>query len=384
MKSPEYYKDREQTYLKHFLLEHYLERVAYNICSFRDQFVYVEGFSGPWKSADPDFEDTSFKIALNQLRKVRDTYRERNRKIRIRCLFVEKRKKAFNRLRGATSEIEDIEISVIHGKFEDKIQEILQFIGDMFSLVFIDPTGWKGLPLVKIKPLLQHQPGEVIVNFMYDHINRFSDSNGPALQRSFDELFGRTDWREVLKDERRREERILELYKECIRKEGAFDHVTSTRILKPTADRSYFHIIYGTRHLKGLQEFRGVEERFVEEQEKIRYEAKEQKRTDRTGQPSFSFEYEDESTDSPSIFFEQDKQQRLIEATRLIEAVFSNQSRIRYIHLLAKLLEIPFVWEKDVRALIDDLGDKNEIAIEGLRPRERTLKAEERFYIVKR
>ncbi len=68
MKPPEFYRGREQTYLKHFFLEKYLERVAWNILSFRDEFVYVDGFSGPWKSEDEALEDTSFMIALNQLR----------------------------------------------------------------------------------------------------------------------------------------------------------------------------------------------------------------------------------------------------------------------------------------------------------------------------
>ena len=49
---PKDYVGREQTYIKHFFLERYLERVAYNILSFRDNFVYVDGFSGPWRSED--------------------------------------------------------------------------------------------------------------------------------------------------------------------------------------------------------------------------------------------------------------------------------------------------------------------------------------------
>lgn len=67
MSSPEYYRGREQTYAKHFFLERYLDRVAWNIFSFRNEFVYVDGFSGPWKAADEAYEDTSFAIALNQL-----------------------------------------------------------------------------------------------------------------------------------------------------------------------------------------------------------------------------------------------------------------------------------------------------------------------------
>ena len=91
MRSAEEYRGREQTYLKHFFLDRYLERVAYNIGSFAPEFVYVDGFSGPWRSENEAFEDTSFMIAIRQLRAVRDGVRARFRKeLKIRCLFIEK------------------------------------------------------------------------------------------------------------------------------------------------------------------------------------------------------------------------------------------------------------------------------------------------------
>jgi hypothetical protein len=52
VKPAEHYRGREQTYLKHFFLERYLERVAYKVGSFAPEFVYVDGFSGPWKTED--------------------------------------------------------------------------------------------------------------------------------------------------------------------------------------------------------------------------------------------------------------------------------------------------------------------------------------------
>ena len=52
-----YYKGREQTYAKHLFLDTYLERVARNILSFSDEFIYVDGFSGPWQSGDDEFNE---------------------------------------------------------------------------------------------------------------------------------------------------------------------------------------------------------------------------------------------------------------------------------------------------------------------------------------
>src|ERR1700694_4211291 len=161
MKSIDYYRSREQTYLKHFFLERYLERVGFNICSFKDDFVYVDGFSGPWKSKDEKFEDTSFMIAIQELRKVREGIERLGRQPpKIRCIFIEKERRAFNELSRAVDEIGDIDIKPILGEFEEVVPQILDSIGQSFSLTFIDPTGWTGFGLQRITPILQHKPGE--------------------------------------------------------------------------------------------------------------------------------------------------------------------------------------------------------------------------------
>lgn len=285
MKEVEYYRGREQTYLKHFFLERYLERVAYVIGYSYPEFVYVDGFSGPWRSQSEAFDDTSFIIAIKQLRKVSEGLTKIGKKPRIRCLFIEKDPDAFRALQSAISDISDLETKPLHGDFESLIPKILNFIGQSFSLVFIDPSGWTGFALHRIRPILQHRPGEVITNFMFDHINRFLDDPRPEIAQSFDELFGGPGWNTALQAGRGREEVIVELYRERMRSAGDFRHVTWTRILKPTADRSYFYLLYGSRNVKGLLEFRGVEKRAVEEQERVRLTAKQTDRVERTHQP---------------------------------------------------------------------------------------------------
>src|SRR5262245_36215397 len=125
MKSIDYYRNREQTYLKHFFLERYLERVGSNIRSFRDDFVYVDGFSGPWKSRDELLRDTSILIAIRELRKVLEgVARLTKRPPSTRCVFVEKCPKAFNELQHAVRGITDIAITPIPGEFEGVIPQI--------------------------------------------------------------------------------------------------------------------------------------------------------------------------------------------------------------------------------------------------------------------
>ena len=245
MKPPEHYSDNPQTYVKHFFLENYLERVAYNIFSFKREFIYVDGFSGPWKSKDHAYEDTSFIIALNKLRNVREGMEKRGKKVEVRCLFIEKKPETFEKLKDAVNSISDIKIKPLCGSFEDLVPEVIPFIGSSFSLVFIDPTGWKGYALEKIRPLLQLR-GEVIINFMTDYFNRFIDHPRPETARTFDPVFGDPSWYDDFMARvemgQSREEAILSVYLDRLRNAGHFKHVTSTEIKKPYADRSYFHL----------------------------------------------------------------------------------------------------------------------------------------------
>ena len=62
------YAGREQAYVKHRLLAEYLPPLAYKVGSVWNSIVYVDAFSGPWKTSRPDYADSSFAIAINTLR----------------------------------------------------------------------------------------------------------------------------------------------------------------------------------------------------------------------------------------------------------------------------------------------------------------------------
>lgn len=371
MKSPQYYKGREQTYLKHFFLERYLERVAYNIGSFANEFVYVDGFSGPWKSENEALDDTSFMLAIQKLRQVREGLAKVGRTPKIRCMFVEKEPGPYRALDVAVRNVTDIQIETLNSEFEHSIPEVLKFVGKAFSLVFIDPTGWTGFGLKQITPILQHRPGEVLVNFMFDYINRFLDDPRPDIAASFAQLFGGHGWETAVDTAVRREDAIVELYRERMRAAGGFAHVTSTRILKPTHDRSYFYLVYGTRHFKGLVEFREVERKAVDEQERVRFAAKQESREARTGQTEL-FGADDVASVPASFEVERTVQRNL--AVERLRAMLQRQPKVPYEDALAALLELPLVWEADVKRIILDLRGAGDLDVVGLNPPERTPK----------
>ena len=377
MKPPEFYRGREQTYLKHFFLEKYLERVAWNILSFRDEFVYVDGFSGPWKSEDEALEDTSFMIALNQLRKVRRGLKERRgRDVRMRCFFNDNHESAYRDLAKAVSAVDDIEIKALCRNFEDVVPEIVDYVGSSFSLTFIDPTGWTGFGLQKIESLLA-LPGEVIINFMFDHVNRFVDDPTPRNAATFDTLFGGPAWHLDVEHHvqagHSREDAILHVYRERFRKFGRFPHVTSTRILKPLADRSYFHLVYGTRHWKGLVEYRTVEQKVIDEQEHVRGVAKITHQVERTSQTEL-FGIGDQKLGPGSSDEERNKE--LSAAHAKFQEFLSTRGSCKYETLIGEILEIPLVWKSDLDSWLTNSRKAGEIEIPELKGRQRVPKPE--------
>jgi len=83
------YAGREQSYVKHVFLERYLEALIFKTASVYNHIVYVDGFAGPWQSANERFEDTSFGIALNALRRAKETWKRGNRNVRMTAFLVE-------------------------------------------------------------------------------------------------------------------------------------------------------------------------------------------------------------------------------------------------------------------------------------------------------
>lgn len=375
MLDPSYYAGREQTYVKHFVLETYLERVAWNIFSFRPDFVYVDGFSGPWKSENEAYEDTSFKIALDKLRAVRQGLRDGlGKTVNFRCMFIEKERKPFNELKAAIDSINDIELSAVHGAFEDHIEDIQNFAARSFSLIFIDPTGWQGFAMEKISPLL-HLRGEVLINFMSDFINRFIDDPRPNIAATFDTLFGGDwyqEWNELVDQGLSRESAAIEVYTKRLKWAGNFQFVTSTRILKPQADRSYFYLIYATQHWKGIQEFRSVEKKAIEAQESVRNAAKYKAQVERSGMESL---FGQQFADMAAGTFEDEKRIQFIRGhEKLIATLKAHPRGIEFGQLLGEVLQTPLIWEPELKAWVAELRKQGKVTIPQLKQRERVPK----------
>jgi three-Cys-motif partner protein len=286
------YAGREQAYVKHVFLDRYLERLVHKIASTWPHVVYVDGFAGPWQSANEKFHDTSFGIALNALREARASWAKRGRDVRMSAFLVEREAEPYKDLARVPAKYPDLDIRTNHSDFLSVLPEILKAIPtEAFAFFLIDPKGWR-IPLAALKSMLARPNTEVIFNFMFDFINRAASMEAAAT--GLNELMPHDDWRAKLEAAEatcpggltalQRKAILVEAFGANLTHFGNYDYVAETTVLRPVKDRPLYCLFYATRHSRGLEVFRDCQAEALKEQAKIRASTKLKHAEAKTGQ----------------------------------------------------------------------------------------------------
>lgn len=384
MSDEDLYAGREQTLVKHFILQKYLSRFAHIVGTHKDVLTYVDCFSGPWNVRSENLADSSFAIALTELRKARDTHAQRGHSVKLRCFFLEKNRAAYAQLKQFADSVPDAKIETRNATLEESIPEIVDFVGrggpKSFPFIFIDPTGWSGFAMETIGPLLRLNPGEVLINFMTGHIRRFLDSPQEQTQESFRRLFGSAGFREKVQGlaEQDREDAAVNEYASNVKRVGGFASTASAIVLHPERDRTHFHLIYATRNPKGIEVFKDAEKKAMEVQELARAEAHQRKRVTRTGQHDlFSSKELHDSSYYDSL------RDRYTQKTRsAVLRALESKRRILYDDAWELAVSEPLSWESDLKQWIEDWKAEGRLSVEGTKPRQRVPHRGEANYLV--
>jgi three-Cys-motif partner protein len=381
------YARREQTLVKHIILKYYLERFAIIVGSHWDTLTYVDCFSGPWKVKSEKFEDSSFAIALEQLRKARDLHKKQTGKtLKLRCFFLEKTPSAYAKLKQFADQQDDVKIETKNKKLENAIQDILNFVRDggpkSFPFIFIDPTGWSGFALETITPLLKLDPVEVLITFMTEHIRRFIEWQQEQNQESFIRLFGSSQFNDILNglEEKDREDAIVTAYSECVKRVGAFGYTSSAIVLHPKKNRTHFHLIYATRGRKGVEVFKEAEKKAMSEMEKARDEAQKREREERTGQTEFRL-FSGTVTQDPSEHFRSLRERYMSRARAAVLALLQTKKQLAYDEAWSSAITFPLTWESDLKGWIHEWEQDDQLEIMGMKERQRVPQLGEDNYL---
>jgi three-Cys-motif partner protein len=236
----------------------------------------VDCFAGPWGSGDENLDGTSIALSLKTLTACKAALKTLGVNARMRALFVEKDKKAFQRLsafleRGTFA---DVECGCLHGDFVALRQEILTWCGTKsFTFFFIDPKGWTPVVIDVLRPLLQRRRSEFLINFIYDFINRTASMT--EWQEEMKQLLGRSvDLTGMTPNQR--EDALLTAYreslKECIPagKPGYRPRTAYVGVLHPLHERTKYHLVYMSSHPLGIVKFMNASEKVCIVQARVR------------------------------------------------------------------------------------------------------------------
>lgn len=256
--SSKIWKLEPHTGAKHDILRRYLQ--AWMPILSRGGFpriLYIDGFSGPGKYENG--EDGSPIIALKAALGFRPILTAE-----IEFLFIEKdpaRAQFLEDIITAMDLPRNFRTKVFGGEsfeavFEREYHNLLGTNGRLPpTFAFIDPFGWKGVPFEITQRIMANRNCEVLINFMYEEINRFLSHTDQV--ENYDIFFGGNEWTKCqgILEPRQRHDCIRDLYCDLLEHGAGIRFVRTFEMLNKSNATDYF-LFYGTNSLLGLKKMK--------------------------------------------------------------------------------------------------------------------------------
>jgi len=290
MEIPDDYKGREHSFIKHRLLEAYIQRLFMIIGQYESRICFVDCFAGPWKAESDNLKDTSIAISLNIMKECYESLKKQGKKVQFKALYIEKNREAYKILNSFLNKesTNEVRAESLYGDFYSLRADILKWCGDNdFTFFFIDPKGWKNVVEIDtLRPLLQRKRSEYLINFMFDFILRVH--NQAIFEEHMIRIFGEipdTNGMRPLE----REEYLLDLYRTHLKNaqpdiKSQKSRSAYVKILDSYKDRTKYDLVYLTRHPLGIKVFMEASEKLDLDQKSVRAKVKQKRRIDKSGQ----------------------------------------------------------------------------------------------------
>lgn len=241
------------TKAKHDILRRYLGAWFPIMATQSPKIVYIDGFAGPGSYTGG--EEGSPIIALRTI-----VEHQANITSEVFLWFIEERRDRFEHLENIVSDFaipSNVKVFLAHGEFDKELSAVLDRVDAkgwriVPTFVFVDPFGWTGIPFDIIKRIMANPRCEVLISFMYEHVNRFITH--PDQPENVDSLFGTDHWRAIenCASPQDRLRFIHDLYRDQLTGDAGIAFVKSFEMID-SGNRTEYFLFHGTNSLRGLE-----------------------------------------------------------------------------------------------------------------------------------
>jgi three-Cys-motif partner protein len=242
------------TAAKHQLLRRYLQAWFPILGKRNRRLIYIDGFAGPGEYAGG--EEGSPLLALNTAHQ-HVISKTLSPDTEVIFLFVESNHARCENLRQKVAETHfppSFRVLVEEGNFNDHLVELLNSIGAKESKIaptfaFVDPFGFKGIPMQTLHKLLAHQRCEVVVNLMVDFVNRFIEHPNEDVTSHLPQTFGTDGVMQIPQSSGDRITNLLDLYRHQLSIGAKFCRRFD---MKTTRNRHNYSLFFATNSADGI------------------------------------------------------------------------------------------------------------------------------------
>lgn len=254
------WKYEKQTEMKHQFLKDYIPTCISILAKYNKRLNYIDGFGGigayhndldisSGRYVSNNFGSPVF--AIESIIKVKRVRPDMTAKVLV-LDTDEKQLQNLDSILKCKGIDNQINFALERGNFDTEINKLLDGIKPPQQLAptifLIDPFGFS-LKMDTIKRIMSIPKSEIIVNFMYNAIQRWTKSK--KLEKTFTDLFGSDEWKQYADEATlEKEKALVNLFRKNCKQ--FTNYVVPFRLKFPLKNRPYYYIFHLTNHLKGV------------------------------------------------------------------------------------------------------------------------------------
>lgn len=241
------WKYEEQTKIKHQVLEAY-SKVWISKLGYKTNTLFFDchGGCGAYVNADGSVKYGSSIIVKNVAESI-----SQNRSTKTGIFYCEKEVDYYNNFTTIRDEL-GLKIITYNQLFENVItnDKIINYYKTYPTLFFVDPFGYN-FDINILSGLMGTFGNEIIINFMFDFINRFTSV--ADVEEAITTFFGSDNWKLANNlSGNEREQFLVNLFKEKVREVTNAKYVFAYRLCYPDRNQTYYYLVHATNHIDGI------------------------------------------------------------------------------------------------------------------------------------